>query len=73
MSGGRVITGTLDSQLYPILQNDDDVAEDVAVSQKNPRFDRGGDSLQTDGTIGQIHVIVVIVISIVTIDSTTDQ
>jgi hypothetical protein len=34
MSGGRVITGILDSQLYPILQNDDDVAGDVAVSQE---------------------------------------
>jgi hypothetical protein len=34
MSGGRVITSILDSQLYPILQNDDDVAGDAAVSQE---------------------------------------
>jgi hypothetical protein len=34
MTGGRVIPSILDSQLYPILQNDDDVAGDVAVSQE---------------------------------------
>jgi hypothetical protein len=34
ISSGRVITGILDSQLYPILQNDNDVTGDVAVSQE---------------------------------------
>jgi hypothetical protein len=34
MSGGNVITSILSSQLYPILQNDDDVTGDAAVSQE---------------------------------------
>jgi hypothetical protein len=34
LSGGNVITSILSSQLYPILQNDDDVTGDAAVSQE---------------------------------------
>jgi hypothetical protein len=34
ITGGRDIPSILDSQLYPILQNDDDVAGDAAVSQE---------------------------------------